>query len=262
MKAIFSHPRFDAMCGRFRVHFLMQMVSFTVSFAACEESSSDGETSAVARLGDACESHAECEVGLECVDGMCQVEGWYPGKGLNENGTTGHFSTSNGSGDVSSVHDPSSSAQSTSTANPTSAASSSSMASTQSSTIEPTTTVPTSSTQTSTEQSTETNTPDACAGVPVGFHHENPYQKSQAEIVAQGQSLYLEKACNACHGSAGEGTENGVALNGAVASTWPDCRYLWKISVGVSGTLMQSYATQLDTDQQFKILTFLRYQQP
>ena len=85
----------------------------------------------------------------------------------------------------------------------------------------------------------------------------NPYT-GDAEAIAEGKNLWRATGCYACHGGVGEG---GVGPN-LTDDTWvfkPTDKTLFRtISKGRSGTNMVGWSKELDDDQIWKLLAYIR----
>lgn len=115
--------------------------------------------------------------------------------------------------------------------------------------------------------------PDTVAATPKG-QLKNPYQDSQADIVAQGEHLFLSYSCNGCHGGGGGGGMCPPLIN----DTWvyggdddtlfrlvtlgsdelQKAGYTRKGREGVVGPMPPFGALIKSTDDLWKIIAFIR----
>ncbi len=115
--------------------------------------------------------------------------------------------------------------------------------------------------------------PDYIAKIPKG-QIKNPYKDTQADIVAQGEHLFLSYGCNGCHGGGGGGGMCPPLTNDVWVYDGDDDTIFRLVTLGSDGLQAQGYARKgrenvvgpmppfgqivKSTDDLFKIFTFVR----
>ncbi|MEM1349441.1 MAG: c-type cytochrome [Myxococcota bacterium] len=83
----------------------------------------------------------------------------------------------------------------------------------------------------------------------------NPYTISQADIVSEGQTIYVQQSCQGCHGTEGQGGLGSVLTDEADSSD----EFLFDaIADGIDGTIMTAYSSAITDDEIWKVVTFIR----
>lgn len=103
----------------------------------------------------------------------------------------------------------------------------------------------------------EIDTVDQARLVAAAAQENNPYT-GDAAAIEEGRNLWRKTGCYSCHGGVAEG---GVGPN-LTDDVWvykPTDRTLFKaISKGRKGTVMVSWAKDLDPEQIWKVIAFIR----
>ena len=103
----------------------------------------------------------------------------------------------------------------------------------------------------------EIDTVDQARLVTAAAQEKNPYT-GDAAAIEEGRNLWRKTGCYSCHGGVAEG---GVGPN-LTDDVWvykPTDRTLFKaISKGRKGTVMVSWAKDLDPEQIWKVIAFIR----
>ena len=103
----------------------------------------------------------------------------------------------------------------------------------------------------------EIDTVDQARLVTAAVQENNPYT-GDAAAIEEGRNLWRKTGCYSCHGGVAEG---GVGPN-LTDDVWvykPTDRTLFKaISKGRKGTVMVSWAKDLDPEQIWKVIAFIR----
>ena len=86
---------------------------------------------------------------------------------------------------------------------------------------------------------------------------KNPFT-AQAEAIAEGKELWLKTGCYSCHGHEAEGAVGPDLTDDEWVYLPTDATLFKAIAKGRSGTTMVSWSKQLDDDQIWKIIAFLR----
>lgn len=92
---------------------------------------------------------------------------------------------------------------------------------------------------------------------PVAAQENNPYT-GDAAAIEEGRNLWRKTGCYSCHGGVAEGGV-GPSLTDDVWVYKPTDKTLFKaISKGRKGTVMVSWAKDLDPEQVWKVIAFIR----
>ena len=87
--------------------------------------------------------------------------------------------------------------------------------------------------------------------------HENPYTGDPAAI-EEGQRLWAKAGCYSCHGETAEGAVGPDLTDDEWTYRPTDATLFKAIAVGRSGTNMVAWGNQLDPDEIWKIIAYLR----
>lgn len=103
----------------------------------------------------------------------------------------------------------------------------------------------------------DTDTADQAHPVTAATQENNPYT-GDAAAIEEGRNLWRKTGCYSCHGGVAEGGV-GPSLTDDVWVYKPTDKTLFKtISKGRKGTVMVSWAKDLDPEQIWKVIAFIR----
>jgi len=88
-------------------------------------------------------------------------------------------------------------------------------------------------------------------------NHENPYTGDPAAI-EQGQRLWADTGCYSCHGETAEGALGPDLTDDKWVYRPTDATLFKAIAMGRRGTNMVAWGGQLDPDEIWKIVAYLR----